>query len=365
MVTRMRPLLTLALTEPGRVAADADDPFAAAWYADADAAASDAVAARNRAIATRLATALPGLAAATTEDDTADAMQPGLGAEQMIRRYHRRLRLAGPAGALGVELVLFDGLALLTLALPEEAAADPGRLRAAMSAVVGAVMDATGFLPAGEAGRDAGATVDRLLLRHGPAIREGARRAARLRLQARLGLPAAALLGLLALAASGLLLAEALRLGGGLATADTARPLAFTVTEIPAPERWLGVVPRHVLLGRVAGEAAPVRLPVPRDAVLRAGPGARYTVVPTHSAATPYLLLTELETAGPVWAPGGVGLALVPAGLALLPLVLWAGLVAWPLRGAPEPWRRAKVTQLAAWLLAGLAAAALAGRFAA
>jgi hypothetical protein len=162
-------------------------------------------------------------------------------------------------------------------------------------------------------------------------------------LLARLALPATIVVGLLALLATGALLAEAIRVGTPVALADESQPARF-VTEGRLPAEYaLGIFPRFALMGVVGGES--VRLPVHRDMMLQAASGAVFTVVPTQDPLMPWLPQTALSESGPVIALGPVGIPLIAFVVLPIPLGMWLVLAALPLRCANTAAARARVTR--------------------
>jgi len=160
-------------------------------------------------------------------------------------------------------------------------------------------------------------------------------------------------MGLAAAAIAGFFLAESVRTGTPMATADRTRPATFVTEALLPPTDILGLLLRFALSGRVIGAEGPVRLEVFRDAYLRAGPGARYTVLPTRDPAVPWLLLTTLERQGPAIPLGPVGLAPLPLMAAVISPALWLLMVGLPLwrAGPVRRWRaRAGVTRTLLWV---------------
>jgi hypothetical protein len=355
----MAPILHLSLlmVEPGRVDATAGGRATdALWYADADAAASDAIAARNRAWGACLAEAFPGLApaprdAAETLDEVVDDR---LSAEAMIRRYHRYAVLEGPWNDGILRVALYDGVARLDLPVRCLPRRHQPALAATLEPVVRKVAEVTGFTPWLATGPETpGGAVAWVLDRHGKWLARTARSARRETMFARFGLASATVMGLAAAAIAGFFLAESVRTGTPMATADRTRPATFVTEALLPPTDILGLLLRFALSGRVIGAEGPVRLEVFRDAYLRAGPGARYTVLPTRDPAVPWLLLTTLERQGPAIPLGPVGLAPLPLMAAVISPALWLLMVGLPLwrAGPVRRWRaRAGVTRTLLWV---------------
>jgi hypothetical protein len=119
---------------------------------------------------------------------------------------------------------------------------------------------------------------------------------------------------------------------------DASQPMTFITQAVPPPGWRLFVLPQYHLEGVVRETGARVRLEAYRDQVLRAGPGAPFTVLPLPGAEPPYVLAARLDAAQPAIALGPVGIAW-PALLAILPLGLWGGLVLRPWLTTPAPGR--------------------------
>ena len=197
----------------------------------------------------------------------------------------------------------------------------------------------------------------------GPAARRGVARHRRQALLARAGVPSAVLLGLAALGLSVVMLAEALRLGTPIATADPDRAATLAVQRAAAVERRHPRA-RFALEGQVPGSTAPVRALVDRDTYLRAGPGALLSVAPTRDPANPWIALGMVERASPSLRLGDRGVLLLGVFVAALAPLGWYVLAVQPLRRAHPAMRevrRAQVTRTTLWVCAAGAAALLAG----
>jgi G3E family GTPase len=93
--------------------------------------------------------------------------------------------------------------------------------------------------------------------------------------------------------------------------ADATRPMTFVTTAVLPPVMRLGLFPRFQLEGVVRETGERVRVDTYRDVVLRAGPGAPFTVLPLRESEPAYVLMSQLESAHPVVAVGRE----VPAGI--------------------------------------------------
>ena len=323
--------LGLSLVEPGRPATES------AWTDD-EAAASDARALRNEAIAAALCAAIPGLA--QVEDRTLDAyelMEDSQPAEVMIRRFHRLRVLEGPSAIGTMRLLVMDGLIDATLFIG--VAGDPATLERLLAQEIATVARASGHEPV-LAGQPASPTelAAHLIARNAAALRRSGRNLRWRTLLDRAGVPSLVLLTLLALLAAAAAVQDGLSRGRLVVLADATRPMTFVTTAVLPPVLRLGFFPRFQLEGVVRETGARVVLDAYRDVVLRAGPGAPFTVLPLRESEPAYVLMSQLESAHPVLAVGTLGIAW-PALLSLLPMGLWAWLVLRPWITTPAPQR--------------------------
>lgn len=351
--------LGLSLVEPGRAATEP------AWTEDAPAA-SDARALRNDAVAAALCAALPGLAPVADRTlDAYDLMEDTEPAEVMIRRFHRLRVLEGPCAMGTMRLLLMDGHIDATLLIG--AAGDPASLERRLGQEIATLARASGHVPvlAGQPVSPLRLAAD-LVARNAAGLRRSGRALRWRTLLARSGVPSLVLLTLLAVLAAAAAVQDGLSRGRLVMRADATRPMTFVTVAVPPPVWRLGLLPRFRLEGVVRETGGHVVLDAYRDEVLRAGPGAPFTVLPLKGVDPAYVLISHLEAARPAVALGNVGIAW-SALLALLPLGVWGGLVLRPWITTPAPGRdalRVATSRQALFVaqIGGLLAVALAAR---
>lgn len=323
--------LVLSLVEPGR------PPTASAWTDD-DAASSDARALRNDAVAAALCAAIPGLAPVADRSlDAYELMEDDQPAEVMIRRFHRLRVLEGPSAIGTMRLLVMDGLIDASLFLG--VTGDPATLERLLAQEIATLARASGHEPV-LAGKPASPKelAAHLVARNAAALQRRGRNLRWRTLLDRAGVPSLVLLTLITLLAAAAAVQDGVSRGRLVVLADATRPMTFVTTAVLPPVMRLGFFPRFQLEGVVRETGERVRVDTYRDVVLRAGPGAPFTVLPLRGAEPAYVLMSQLESAHPVVALGPVGIAW-PALLGLLPLGLWAWLVLRPWLATPAPQR--------------------------
>ncbi len=335
----------LMLVDPARIPAEL-------FSADANAAASDAIAARNLAIETRLRAALPGFSGLPGwRAEMAELYDDDLPVETLLRRHQRARAGHGPWPLGDCYVELYDDMALVTVSVSRPPAPSAGDLAHEFASLVDALAAATGFVPWDQraAAPFADATPT-LLTRHARGLARH-RRAVRLdRIKQALGLPSVVVLTLLAAVAVAATLGHGVARGTLLAGVDPASPAVFTTEALAPVALRFGLLPQFALVGRVGESWLPVHLRVFRAEYIAAGPGARFPVLPTSDPATPYVLRSDYESAGPTLLLGPVGVAW-PALLALPPAALWLVFVARPLLRAPAAMRGVVLAGMTGWML--------------
>jgi hypothetical protein len=323
-------MIGLTLVDPARMPGEL-------FSADANAADSDAIAARNAGIEARLRAALPGFAPLPGwRAEMAELCDDDLPVETLLRRHQRARAGRGPWSLGFFDVELFDDLAEVTVSLAQHGA---GNLAQEFAALLDTLTTATGFVPWDPRAQaplaDAAPT---LLARHAQGLARH-RRAVRLdRIQQALAVPSLVGLTLLAALAVALTLGDGVQRGTLMAGVDPESPATFTTESLAPVVARFGLFPQYTLLGKVGQSWLPVQLPVYRAEYIASGPGAQFPVLPTSDPATPYVLRSALENAGPILRLGGFGVAL-PALLALVPATLWQVFVARPLWRAPSAMR--------------------------
>jgi len=342
---------------PGRDAADL-------WSADASAADSEAVAARNDAICARLREDLPGLSPAKDRDDYVElCADDGLSQEQVLRRYHRMRALTGPWRDGELLLEVYDRIALLHVPASARDARQRADYAAALEALIALVARATGMAPRmpGESRTGtAGETAAALIAGAQRALTQMERRERSRRLQQQLGLPSLVVLAVLALLGTLLLAWHGIERGTLMAGANPQAPATFIAQSAPPPHYALGVFPKFALHGRIAETGEAVELAVFREQYIRAGPGAPFSVLRTGDPQSPWVLRAAYDSASPVLRIGSIGLAW-HTWLALVPAAAFFLWVLRPLQRVPasqRPWQLAAVTAKLRFVL--LSAAAMA-----
>ena len=323
--------LGLSLVEPGRPATESS-------WTDDDAAASDARALRNEAIAAALCAAIPSLAPVADRSlDAYELMEDNQPAEVMIRRFHRLRVLEGPSAIGTMRLLVMDGLIDATLFLG--VAGDAGALERLLAQEIATLARASGHGPV-LAGQPVSPKelAAHLVARNAAALHRRGRNLRWRTLLDRAGVPSLVLLTLLALLAAAAAVQDGVSRGRLVVLADATRPMTFVTTAVLPPVMRLGLFPRFQLEGVVRETGERVRVDTYRDVVLRAGPGAPFTVLPLRESEPAYVLMSQLESAHPVVAVGTLGIAW-PALLALLPMGLWGWLVLRPWLATPAPQR--------------------------
>lgn len=322
------------------------------WIAD-DPAASDAMAAANDARIDGLRAVLPGLAVAPDRTDTLEeVLEDDVPAEVMIRRFHRTRVVTGPWDGGGIEIILLDDVAQLSIGVA------PGRtdLANALEGLLETFTQATGLTPVSPGTTrpaPAAEVAASLMVRHGKQYARFGSRSRREALLVSLGLPSALILTGLAWVAALTIGVLATRVGTEMAAADPARPMRFITQSVPPPGVFLGLFPDFLLDGQVVETGEPIRLPVYRDQALRAGPGAPFTVLPTTLPASPYVLKARYDQNQPLLRLGPVAMTWV-GGLAVVPMGLWGALVGRPWWKTP-PERRDALRRRTSRMLLGLA----------
>jgi hypothetical protein len=341
------------------------------FSADADAAESDAVAARNLAIEARLMARLPGFEPKPGwRAEMSELFDDELSVEAMLRR-HQRVRAGQAPWAFGeCEVELYDDLALATVIVSRHEPPRGWELQHEFAALLAALTEATGFVPwdpglaswRNHAGVPLADPAEELLYRHEAGL-EWHWQAVRLdRNRPALGFASLVVLTLLAALVVAGLLGHGVRRGTLMAGVDASSPAIFTTEALAPVTSRFGLIPQFTLVGRVGHSWLPVHLPVFRDEYIAAGLGAQFPVLPSSDPATPYVLRRAQEDAGQILRLGSIGVAW-PALLALLPATLWLAYVAWPLWRAPVAMRgavKAGMTGTLARLLGIMAVAALA-----
>lgn len=350
-------MIGLMLVDPAREAAEF-------FSADANAAASDAIAARNAAIEARLRAALPGFAPLPGwRAEMAELCDDDLPVEALLRRHHRARAGSGPWALGHCDIELYDDVAQVTLSVTRYDAPGATNLAEGLTALLATLTATTGFVPWDPRTRAPLADAVPTLLAHHAQGLARHRRAVRLeRMRHALGLPSLVVLTLLAIVATAGLLLHGVRQGTLMAGVDPETPTIFTTETLTPVVRNFGVIPQFTLVGRVGESWLPVQLKVFRAEYIAAGPGAQFPVLPTSDPVTPYVLRSELENAGPILRLGGLGVTW-PGLLALLPATLWLRFVAMPLWRAPAAMRGVVLAGMTGGLLrilGGVAVAAVA-----
>lgn len=347
-VTWVDPLRVPATVEPWH---PLEDP----WSADDSAAASDAVAERNGAVAARLAEVLPGLEVQDPRDLLEDCLDQDLPAETIVRRLHRSRNLSAPWRGGRLHLQLFDAVIQAEIPVVDLPRRDHPAFVRAVQDLIDLVAASAGMVPwdpASNAPFPPGQAALRMMEARRPMLARHARAVRRERIYRALGVPSLLLSGLLAFAAAGLIVQDAVNQGTLAAHADPARATRFVTDSVPPPGRRWGLIPSFALEGHVPATGERMRLPVTREEYLRAGPAAPYTVVPTAAPATPYVLRSAVEATQPVARVGDIGIAW-HALLGLIPVGFWGWYIAGPLAAA-RPERRGVVLAAVTRRLVGL-----------
>lgn len=340
------------------------------WSADADPAASEAIARRNDAICGRLRESLPSLSSAKAQEDYTElCADDALSQEQVLRRFHRMRALAGRWRDGDLRFEIFDDVAYLEVPVSADDSRNRTEYTDALEALIALVIETSGMtprLPDGASGTSARAAAVSAMTAADTALSRMARQYRILRLQQQLAMPSLAVFALLAIVATLALLWTGLDRGTLMAAADGNAPATFVTEATLPPTYQLGVFPKFALRGRVAETQERVELPVFREQYLRAGAGAPFTVLHTGNAGTPYVLRSDYDNAAPVVRIGSIGIAW-HTWLAIAPPALFYVWIVRPLRRGPESQRARRLADVTAklkyvLLIAGFALAAVLAR---
>jgi hypothetical protein len=337
------------------------------WASDADPAVHERIDARNRTWSRALQDRLPGLVAVAADfEELQELIDPGVATETALRRARRYTVLRGPwsRGELTIRISDTAVDAEIVVAEPGLDAAALQVLEADLAVLLGQVASATGLAiwdPSSRQRLEPTAAATLLLARHANGLRQCARQVRRARRMQRWGLPSAVLLTMLALGAAAFLVREAVSDGTLAARTDPTRTATFVTERLEAPARDFPAATRYALSGRIDETRQMVRLEVSRDQFVRAAPGARYTVLSTSDATTPFLLRPAFEERRPFVRVGEAGISWL-ALLALAPIGLWLGFVWrpwWRHAASDRPRVLAQMTATLSGLLKALAVVAV------
>lgn len=297
------------------------------WCADGSVEESESIAQRNRDICQRLKQYFPDAQAADDVEELDEFLEGDLSQEAVVRRLHRTRALRAQWKGGEFHIRLFDRIAEVLLPVVDLTREARPAFAADLAECLRQLSTMTGMAPRDPlSGRVTSAELatSSVLIKNAPSLDLLARQVTRSRRRRRLGPASLAILGLLALALSWAIMAEALRRGTLMLHVDPSLPQTFVTESLGTPVYRLGVFPKFSLEGRAGPRGEWVRLPVYRNEYLRAGPGAPYTVLPTFRPETPYVLRSDYESAGPILPMGGSGLAWFAA-LAIIPplLIYW------------------------------------------
>lgn len=350
--------LTAMLVRSRQQASEAghDNPWSQPWSDDESTDNTDAIKRRNRTIQQRLGSQFPDVDFDQEWRPEYELLNIGdPDADTVLLRQHRSNAVSGNWDHGGWLVEIYDELMLVVVKLDRFSDDREAALVNDLQSLFQLIHEASGFLPWNQELCRTEQPLDAasgLIAAHHEGLAELAKHNRRQRRRRAAGLPSLLILTLLALVSSGVLAWSAIDQGTLSINADATQQLTFVTERVPPPEMKLGIFPRFYLQGHIAGQEEAATLRVYRDQVIRAGPGARYTVVPTGKPEVPYVLRSKLDSIGPVAQIGDYGVNWLVL-LASLPIALWYWILARP-QGYSDPRDRAEIYERATTSLLGL-----------
>ena len=350
----------------GRTELLLQDPDPAAdvrWAADETPEACISLARQVHDIADRLMQSLANLQRRPV--DTAD-LPAMLGnapdPEAAIRRLHRFVQLQGTWECGWILIAVYDNLVEVELAVDSEQPCTAG-LDETLARLLARLEAATQLHFLDQEGHrelDPVSATSLLLTRHHKGLEATRRAARRSRWLRILGVPSAILMTIVLGFFAFLVVQAAIEHGDLVLRTDAASEATFVTTALLPPAHAYGIRAAYTLEGKIQETSEHVRLAVSRDTYIRAAPGARYTVLRTSDPSTPLIPHATYDPTEAILRVGDHGVAWF-ALLALVPVALWGGLVAYPWLRARGDAREEMKKQMSRNLLSAIKLILLAG----